>query len=112
MPGPIEAEIVRLRKVGQPRGGIHTIDTHRFRTGVPTIPDVSTIHPVLQGNSLVTQPNDRWQTDSSQAALSDGSVTLSDGSVTCVIDILDDHARVAIGAAARRFTAMAAWRAM
>jgi hypothetical protein len=87
------------------RGGIHTIDTHRFRTGVPTIPDVSTIHPVLQGNSLVTPPSDRWQTDSSQAALSDGSVT-------CVIDILDDHARVAIGAAARRFTAMAAWRAM
>ena len=40
-------------------------------------------------------------------------VALANGSPAWVIDILDDHARFAIGATAtRRFTAMAAWRAM
>jgi transposase InsO family protein len=40
-------------------------------------------------------------------------VELADGSKAWVIDILDDHARFAIGATvARRFTATAAWRAM
>ncbi|MCK8675173.1 DDE-type integrase/transposase/recombinase [Rhodococcus sp. HM1] len=40
-------------------------------------------------------------------------VTLADGSKAWIVDILDDHARYAIGAtAARRFTAHAARRAM
>jgi transposase InsO family protein len=51
-------------------------------------------------------PNDLWQIDGTQVALADGSAGW-------VIDILDDHARFAIGATAtRRFTATAARRAM
>jgi transposase InsO family protein len=118
----VEAEIVRLRKAN-PRWGARTIHTHLRRSGAPNVPAVSTIHRVLQRHSLVaprTQrrtvpqwrrferyaPNDLWQIDGTQ-------VGLADGSVGWVIDILDDHARFAIGATAtRRFTANAAWRAM
>jgi transposase InsO family protein len=87
------------------------------------VPAVSTIHRVLQRNSLITPraqrravpawrrferyaPNDLWQIDGTQVALADGSIAW-------VIDILDDHAGFAIGAtASRRFTATTAWRAM
>lgn len=118
----LEAEIVRLRKAN-PRWGARSIHTHLVRAGAPHVPAVSTIHRVLQRNSLITSraqrravpgwrrfernaPNDLWQIDGTQ-------VTLSDGSVAWVIDILDDHARFAIGAtASRRFTATTAWRAM
>lgn len=118
----VEAEIMRLRKAN-PRWGARTIHTHLRRSGAPNVPAVSTIHRVLQRHSLVaprTQrravpqwrrferyaPNDLWQIDGTQ-------VGLADGSVGWVIDILDDHARFAIGATAtRRFTANAAWRAM
>jgi transposase InsO family protein len=113
----VEAEIVRLRKAN-PRWGARTIHTHLRRSGAPNVPAVSTIHRVLQRHSLVaprTQrravpqwrrferyaPNDLWQIDGTQ-------VGLADGSVGWVIDILDDHARFAIGATAtRRFTANA-----
>jgi transposase InsO family protein len=118
----LEAEIVRIRKAN-PRWGARTIHTHLVRSGAPHVPAVSTIHRVLQRNSLITPraqrravpawrrferyaPNDLWQIDGTQ-------VTLTDGSVAWVIDILDDHARFAIGAtASRRFTATTAWRAM
>src|ERR1700712_3233977 len=84
---------------------------------------ISTIHRVSQRNSLITPrerrravpawrrferyaPNDLWQIDGTQ-------VELADDSKAWIIDILDDHARFAIGStAARRFTATAAWRAM
>jgi transposase InsO family protein len=118
----VEAEIVRLRKAN-PRWGARTIQAYLRRSGAPIVPAVSTIHRVLQRNSLVTPhtarrtvpawrrferyaPNDLWQIDGTQ-------VNLTDGSPAWVIDILDDHARFAIGATAtRRFTALAAWRAM
>jgi transposase InsO family protein len=118
----LEAEIVRLR-TANPRWGARSIHAHLRRSGAPTVPAVSTIHRVLQRNSLITPraqrravpawrrferyaPNDLWQIDGTQVALTDGSPAW-------VIDILDDHARFAIGAtAARRFTATAAWRAM
>jgi transposase InsO family protein len=118
----VEAEIVRLRKAN-PRWGARTIHTHLRRSGAPNAPAVSTIHRVLQRYSLVAPrtlrraipqwrrferyaPNDLWQIDGTQVALADGSAGW-------VIDILDDHARFAIGATAtRRFTATAAWRAM
>jgi transposase InsO family protein len=118
----LEAEIVRLRKAN-PRWGARTIHAQLTRSGAPVVPAVSTIHRVLQRNSLITPrsqrrtvpawrrferyaPNDLWQIDGTQVALSDGSLAW-------VIDLLDDHARFAIGATAtRRFTATAAWRAM
>jgi transposase InsO family protein len=51
-------------------------------------------------------PNDLWQIDGTQ-------VQLADGSSVWVIDILDDHARFALGAmAAERFSVVAAWRAI
>ncbi|MDJ0441441.1 DDE-type integrase/transposase/recombinase [Rhodococcus qingshengii] len=83
---------------------------------------MSTIHRVLQRNGLVSAsprrsprtwrrferyaPNDLWQIDGTQ-------VELGDGSKAWIVDLLDDHARYAIGATAtRRFTARSAWRAM
>lgn len=48
----IEAEVVRLRKAN-PRWGARTIHTHLTRSGAPHVPAVSTIHRVLQRNSLV-----------------------------------------------------------
>lgn len=118
----LEAEIVRLRKAN-PRWGARTIHTQLRRSGAPDVPAISTIHRVLQRNSLITPrsqrrtvpawrrferyaPNDLWQIDGTQVALSDESLAW-------VIDLLDDHARYAIGATAtRRFTTIAAWRAM
>lgn len=118
----LEAEIVRLRKAN-PRWGARTIHSRLRRAGAPHVPAISTIHRILQRNSLITPrdrrraaptwrrferyaPNDLWQIDGTQ-------VELDDSSKAWIIDILDDHARFAIGAtAARRFTATAAWRAM
>ena len=118
----MEAEIVRLRKAN-PRWGARTIHTHLRRAGTPHVPAVSTIHRVLQRYSLIPPqrqrravpawrrferyaPNDLWQIDGTQVALADGSLAW-------VIDILEDHARYAIGApATTRFTVASAWRAM
>ena len=100
----LEAEIVRLR-TANPRWGARSIHAHPRRSGAPTVPAVSTIHRVLQRNSLITPraqrraapawrrferyaPNDLWQIDGTQVALTDGSPAW-------VIDILDDHARFA-----------------
>ena len=85
--------------------GARTIHTHLCRAGTPHVPAVSTIHCVLQRYSLIPPrrqrravsawrrferyaPNDLWQIDGTQLALSNGSLA-------CVIDILDDHARYA-----------------
>jgi len=97
----------RDRKVtyGQPALDARSIHAHLRRSGAPTVPAVSTIHRVLQRNSLITPraqrravpawrrferyaPNDLWQIDGTQVALTDGSPAW-------VIDILDDHARCA-----------------
>jgi transposase-like protein len=48
----LEAEIVRLRKAN-PRWGARTIQAHLQRSGAPVVPAVSTIHLVLQCNSLI-----------------------------------------------------------
>jgi transposase InsO family protein len=59
-----------------------------------------------RGASNATRPNHLWQIDGTQ-------VTLTDGSPAWVVDILDEHARFAIGAIATgRFTALATWRAI
>jgi transposase-like protein len=75
----LEAEIVRMRKAN-PRWGARTIHTQLVRSGAPHVPAVSTIHRVLQRNSLITPrtqsravpawrrferyaPNDLWQID-------------------------------------------------
>jgi transposase-like protein len=111
----VEAEIVRMRTVN-PRWRARTIHAHPHRTGAPSVPAVSTIHRVLQRNSLITPrakrhaiperrrferyaPNDMSQIDGTQ-------VVLTDGSAAWVVDILDDHARFAIGTTTtRRFIA-------
>ena len=117
----IEARIVELR-TPNPRWGARTIHTRLIRAGIARPPAISTIHRILQRHGPVTPrtqrtprtwrrferyaPNDLWQIDGTQVALADGSKAW-------IVDILDDHARYAIGAtAARRFTAHAAWRAM
>lgn len=117
----VEAEIVRMR-TANPRWGARTIHTHLLRAGVPAVPTVSTIHRVLQRHSLIVPqprrnprtwrrferhaPNDLWQIDGTQVALADNSKAW-------IVDILDDHARFAIGATAtRQFTVLSAWRAM
>jgi transposase InsO family protein len=118
----MEAEIVRLRKAN-PRWGARTIHSQLRRAGASHVAAVSTIHRVLQRNALIPPrrsrravsawrrferyaPNDLWQIDGTQVALADGSLAW-------VIDILDDHARFALGATAtQRFSVMAAWRAI
>ncbi|MDV2476188.1 transposase [Rhodococcus zopfii] len=117
----IETRIVEMR-THNPRWGARTIHARLVRAGMARPPAISTIHRILQRHGLVTPrtqrtprtwrrferyaPNDLWQIDGTQVALADGSKAW-------IVDILDDHARYAIGAtAARRFTAHAAWRAM
>ncbi len=54
----LEAEIVRIRKAN-PRWGARTIHTQLVRSGAPHVPAVSTIHRVLQRNSLITPRTQR-----------------------------------------------------
>ncbi len=93
---------MRLRKAN-PRWGGRTIHAQLMRSGAGRVPAPSTIHHVLQRNSLIPPraqrravpawrrferyaPNDLWQIDGTQIALSDGSAAW-------VIDIVDDQAR-------------------
>ncbi|WP_169592666.1 IS481 family transposase [Antrihabitans stalactiti] len=117
----IEERIVTMR-TDNPRWGARTIHTRLIRAGLAAPPAVSTIHRILQRHGMVTAPirraprtwrrferfapNDLWQIDGTQ-------VELVDASKAWVVDLLDDHARYAIGATAtRRFTGYAAWTAM
>jgi transposase InsO family protein len=117
----VEALIVKLR-VDNPRWGARTLHTKLVQAGLARPPVVSTIHRVLQRHGLVVAqehrapkkwkrferhaPNDLWQIDGTMVALADGSKAW-------IVDLLDDHARYAIGATAvRRFTVHAAWKAM
>lgn len=120
-PPEIESLIVRLR-LDNPRWGARIIHTKLIQAGLTDPPVVSTIHRVLQRHGLVVAqhhrapqkwkrferhaPNDLWQIDGTQVALVDGSKAW-------IVDLLDDHARLAIGATAtRRFTVQSAWAAM
>ena len=117
----IESLIVKLR-VDNPRWGARIIHTKLLQAGLANPPVVSTIHRVLQRHGLVLAqqhrapkewkrferqaPNDLWQIDGTMVALADGSKAW-------IVDLLDDHARFAIGATAvRQFTVHAAWKAM
>lgn len=117
----VESLIVRLR-VDNPRWGARVLRTKLQQAGLDPVPAVSTVHRVLVRHSLVhphrtrapkawkrferQAPNDLWQIDGTQVALTDGSKAW-------IIDLIDDHARYAIGAhAVRRFTAQAAWTVM
>jgi transposase InsO family protein len=112
---------VRLR-FDNPRWGARIIQTKLAQAGIKDPPAASTIHRVLQRHGFVVtehrraphewkrferqSPSDLWQIDGTQVALADGSKAW-------IVDLLDDHARFAIGATAvRRFTAQAAWKAM
>lgn len=54
----VEAEIVRLRKAN-PRWDARTIHSHLTRSGAPQVPAESTIHRVLQRNSLIPPRSSR-----------------------------------------------------
>lgn len=118
-PEHVEDLIVALRE-RHPRWGARKIRAELVRQGLPAVPAASTVHAVLRRSGLVGEqrrrrtaamhrfvrevPNDLWQIDATQVALADGSRAW-------IIDILDDHARYAIGAlACRRATTSEAWR--
>jgi transposase InsO family protein len=124
-PGQTPAEvgdlIVAIRSQ-RPRWGARKIRAELVRRGCASPPAVSTIHQVLRRAGLVGDqgrrrrlamrrferpvPNDLWQIDATQVALAGGTRAW-------VIDILDDHARYAIGArACLRATTSVAWAAM
>jgi transposase InsO family protein len=103
----VEDEIVRLRKDLPLDHGAQTIAYHLGRAGWP-VPSVSAIHRALVRRGLVTpqpekrprsswrrfewpQPNDAWQIDGTCWALSSGKAVW-------IMDLLDDHSRVALAA--------------
>ncbi|GAA4474820.1 hypothetical protein GCM10023094_11150 [Rhodococcus olei] len=106
----IEARIAAMC-TDNPRRGARTIHTRLIRAGLTQPPAVSTIHRILQRHGSVTPavqrpvrtwrrferyaPNDLRQIDGTQ-------VELADRSKAWIVDILDDHARYAIGATATR----------
>jgi transposase InsO family protein len=124
----VEEQIVRLRKVLSRQGldaGADTIHTHLGRrtpspvpddgtdagTAVP-VPSVATIWRILTRRGFVTpqpqkrpksswhrfaaeQPNERWQADTTHWQLTDGTPVE-------ILNILDDHSRVALASVPRR----------
>lgn len=120
----VEDQIVRLRKELTKKGvdaGAETIHAHlarrtpRSQTSSPTqLPAVSTIWRVLVRRGFVTaqpqkrprsswhrfaaeQPNERWQADITHWQLADGTEVE-------ILNIIDDHSRLAIGSTVRRTT--------
>lgn len=117
----VEDEIVRLRKELSRQGldaGADTIRTHLARRSVSCGPDrphppaVSTIWRVLIRRGFVTaqpqkrprsswhrfqaeQPNERWQADTTHWQLADGTDVE-------ILNILDDHSRLALACVPRR----------
>jgi transposase InsO family protein len=123
MPAALEDEIVRLRKKLQGQGldaGAETIramlvaGTSMSAPANCPIPAVSTIWRILTRRGFVipqphkrprsswqrfaaTQPNERWQADVTHWQLADGTDVE-------ILNIIDDHSRLAVGSAARRTT--------
>jgi transposase InsO family protein len=122
VPAAIEDQIVRLRKELSRQGldaGADTIRTHlarrtpRSQTSSQTAPpSVSTIWRILARRGFVTpqpqkrprsswhrfeaeQPNERWQADTTHWQLADGT------SVE-ILNLLDDHSRLALACVPRR----------
>ena len=123
VPAEVEDEIVRLRKELSRQGldaGADTIRTHlahrtpRWQTSTsPTpAPSVSTIWRILTRRGFVTpqpqkrpksswhrfaaeQPNERWQADTTHWQLADGTGVE-------ILNLLDDHSRLALSTVTRR----------
>lgn len=113
-PGPVEDEIITIRKDLDRHGheaGADTIRTHLLRRH-PTAPAVSTIWRILTARGFITpqphksprssfvrfqaeQPNERWQTDITHT-------TLADGTDIEILHWLDDHSRLLLASTARR----------
>jgi transposase InsO family protein len=120
VPAEVEDRIVQLRKQLLEQGldaGPVTIACH-LRDQSGTSPAVSTIHKILTRRGFITrqprkrprssyirfqadQPNECWQADITHWRLADGSTAE-------ILDIIDDHSRLAISCTARPvFTAVA-----
>lgn len=119
----VEDQIVRLRKELSKQGldaGADTIRTHlgrgrtpRSQTSSPAgVPAVSTIWRILTRRGFITpqpqkrpksswhrfaadQPNERWQADTTHWQLVDGTAVE-------ILNLLDDHSRLALASTARR----------
>jgi transposase InsO family protein len=117
-----EEMIIRLRKELSKQGldaGAETIAAHLARQsssggGRPVMPAVSTIWRILARRGFVRpqpqkrprsswrsfcaeQPNERWQADITHWQLADGSEI-------SILNLVDDHSRLALGSHARRHT--------
>jgi transposase InsO family protein len=122
VPAAVEDQIVRLRKELSRQGldaGADTIRTHlarrtpRSQTSSQTAPpSVSTIWRILTRRGFVTpqpqkrprsswhrfeadQPNERWQADTTHWQLADDTAVE-------ILNLLDDHSRLALGCVPRR----------
>ena len=122
VPVDVEDQIVRLRKELSRQGldaGADTIRTHLARrtprsqtsTSPSPAPSVSTIWRILTRRGFVTaqphkrpksswrrfaaeQPNERWQADTTHCQLADGTGVE-------ILNLLDDHSRLALATLAR-----------
>lgn len=109
IPAELENEIIRLRKTLPVDNGAQTIAYHLTRTGWPA-PSVSTIHRVLRRREMIipqpekrprsairrfewAQPNQAWQIDATRWMLADGHEAW-------IMDLIDDHSRLAVAAQA------------
>lgn len=122
VPAEVEDETVRLRKELARQGldaGADTIRTHLARrtprsqtSSAATLPSVSTIWRILTRRGFVTpqpqkrprsswqrfeaeQPNERWQADTTHWQLADGTPVE-------ILNLLDDHSRLALACVPRR----------
>ena len=117
VPAAIEAQIVSLRKSLAEEGldaGPHTIQFHLAKRRRRSVPSVATIWRVLVRAGFVTPqpqkrpkasfrrfcaelPNECWQADTTHWALADGTDVE-------ILNMLDDHSRLAVASRAFRTT--------
>jgi transposase InsO family protein len=118
----VEDEIVRLRQQLVVDNGAQSIFYHLRRAGWEPLPSVSAIHRALRRRGMVTyqpqkrprsawkrfvwpHPNDVWQIDATRWVLADRQEVW-------IMDLLDDHSRLALAArVCNGPTAEAAWAA-